>query len=109
MSGFEPGSESSRASDGERAFPRGESGFSPPAKHISDYWQIVRDRWIVAVAAFLAGFGSLGWSTLRATPVYESIGTIQIEDQPKSDSLLTELGASDLGTNVDADSARSKP
>lgn len=95
--------ETIRDGDGGRPGRTGEGGIAPPAKHLSDYVRVVRDQWLVAAIAFLAGFGYVAWSSLFATPVYESIGTLQVEDSPRGDSMLAELGASDQGTNVEAE------
>ncbi len=98
-----PRTEPSSAGNGDRPARAGDASWTPPTKHLSDYLRIVRDRWLVATIAFLAGLGWIAWSSLFATPVYESLGTLQVEDSPRGDSMLAELGAADQGTNVEAE------
>lgn len=92
--GAEPGGGAQRLS--ARDWP-GES------RHLSDYLRVLRERWRWAAAAFCLVAGFLAWRGLYGEPVYESLGTLQMEDQGRNDTLLSELGIHEGGTNVDAE------
>lgn len=56
---------------------------------INDYLSILRRRWVQIVAAFLAIFAVASVVAITLPPVYRSTGTILVESQQISDSLVT--------------------
>ena len=98
MSQLDPDDDAPRAPTRVRSR---EHGTAP--RRLGDSLRIVRDHALLAFLAFVVGAGAIVVTSLRATPVYQSLGTIQMEDQGSGRSLLEELGVAENASNVEAE------
>ena len=77
--------------------------------HLSDYLNILLQRWKIALLVFLLVFLGTAVYTFVATPIYEAYATLQVR-KPSQGSMLKELGMeseSSLTTEIEVLQSRS--